>query len=233
VLLISCPRSACLLRAVDIVWCGDYFTTLDEIEHLARWALLTSAGASHPKKNCLWKCGRQGEQEIRCHSAFTRCPIHENTPICITQSATACREGRQLIYDLSAKHHNCLLLNYAIQKILRAGHEDEVASIGSSLASYFGVFHRLLANRLKEVPTATVARLRQLSTELRVPLYACCASTMGEHLIKGLPPPHPLPFMRGTHLEKELVLNSLAKRFRGEAHCKLEVSPHGLSAARS
>jgi len=43
-----------------------------------------------------------------------------------------------------------------------------VASIGSSLASYFGVFHRLLANRLKEVPTASLARLRQLSTELRV-----------------------------------------------------------------
>ena len=81
-----------------------------------------------------------------------------------------CREGRQLIYALSAKHHNCLLLNYAIQKILRQGHEDEVASIGSSLASYFGVFHRLLANKLREVPTASVARLRQISTELRASL---------------------------------------------------------------
>ena len=80
------------------------------------------------------------------------------------------RAGRQLIYELSAKHHNCLLLNYAIQKILRQGHEDEVASIGSSLASYFGVFHRLLAARLKEVPSASPARLRQLSTELKVAL---------------------------------------------------------------
>ena len=26
--------------------------------------------------------------------------------------------GRQLIYELSAKHKNCLLLNFAIQKIL-------------------------------------------------------------------------------------------------------------------
>ena len=79
-----------------------------------------------------------------------------------------CREGRQLIYALSAKHHNCLLLNYAIQKILRQGHEDEVASIGSSLASYFGVFHRLLANKLSEVPTASLHRLQGIVKELGV-----------------------------------------------------------------
>ena len=91
------------------------------------------------------------------------CQLHE-----VRFWVLLCRDGRQLIYALSAKHHNCLLLNYAIQKILRQGHEDEVASIGSSLASYFGVFHRLLANRLREVPSASVARLRQISTELRV-----------------------------------------------------------------
>ena len=37
-----------------------------------------------------------------------------------------CREGRQLVYDLSATHRSSLLLNYAMQKILRAGHEEEV-----------------------------------------------------------------------------------------------------------
>lgn len=79
------------------------------------------------------------------------------------------REGRQLIYQLSAQHKNSLLLNFAIQKILRAGHEDEVASVGSSLASYFGVFHRLMTNRLKEVPTANPARLQALVAELKVP----------------------------------------------------------------
>lgn len=31
----------------------------------------------------------------------------------------------------------------------RQGHEDEVARVGSSLASYFAVFHRLLSMRLK------------------------------------------------------------------------------------
>ena len=78
------------------------------------------------------------------------------------------REGRQLIYDLSTQHRNCLLLNYAIQRILKAGHEDEVASVGSSLASYFGVFHRLMANRLKEVPQADGPRLEKLAAELKV-----------------------------------------------------------------
>ena len=56
--------------------------------------------------------------------------------------------GRQMIYDLSATH-NCLLMNYGIQKILLQGLEAEVASVGSSLASYFSVFHRLLIARLR------------------------------------------------------------------------------------
>lgn len=47
-----------------------------------------------------------------------------------------------------------------------AGHEDEVASVGSSLAGYFGVFHRLMASRLKEVPMAGAARLAAIAEEL-------------------------------------------------------------------
>ena len=78
------------------------------------------------------------------------------------------RMGRQLLYQLSAQHRNCLLLNFAVQKILEDGHENEVASIGTSLAGYFGVFHRLMANRLKEVPRASDERLTQLSKELKV-----------------------------------------------------------------
>ena len=31
------------------------------------------------------------------------------------------------MYDLSATHRSSLLLNYAMQKILRAGHEEEVS----------------------------------------------------------------------------------------------------------
>ena len=43
-----------------------------------------------------------------------------------------------------------------------------MAGVGSSLASYFGVFHRLMANRLKEVPHADGARLEALAAELKV-----------------------------------------------------------------
>ena len=45
------------------------------------------------------------------------------------------REGRQLIYDLSATHRSSLLLNYAMQKILRAGHEEEVRTLAPAHAA--------------------------------------------------------------------------------------------------
>ena len=35
--------------------------------------------------------------------------------------------------------------------------------MGSSLAGYFGVFHRLLASRLKEVPAASASRLAAIA----------------------------------------------------------------------
>eukprot|EP00983_Pelagomonas_calceolata_P112221 1159863-Pelagomonas_calceolata.AAC.11 len=40
----------------------------------------------------------------------------------------------------------------------KKGHEDEVASVGSSLASYFTVFHRLLATRLRAALAACVPK---------------------------------------------------------------------------
>lgn len=61
------------------------------------------------------------------------------------------------------------------------GHEDEVAQIGSSLASYFSVFHRLLTTRLRAIalsflptegestfpdPSKVAKKLSSLSTEL-------------------------------------------------------------------
>lgn len=53
-----------------------------------------------------------------------------------------------------------------VQPSATAGHEDEVASVGSSLAGYFGVFHRLMASRLKEVPMAGAERLAAIADEL-------------------------------------------------------------------
>jgi TH1 protein len=57
--------------------------------------------------------------------------------------------------------------------VARAGHEDEVARVGSQLAGYFGVFHRLMASRLKDVPAADAARLRLITQELK---ESCCRS---------------------------------------------------------
>lgn len=41
---------------------------------------------------------------------------------------TSDKIGRQLIYDLSGVHKNSLMLNFAIQKILADGHDQEVSS---------------------------------------------------------------------------------------------------------
>lgn len=41
------------------------------------------------------------------------------------------QHSRKMIYELSAANKNSLLLNYAIQRILKQGHEDEVAQVGS------------------------------------------------------------------------------------------------------
>eukprot|EP00193_Tetraselmis_chui_P015289 CAMPEP_0177771694 /NCGR_PEP_ID=MMETSP0491_2-20121128/11758_1 /TAXON_ID=63592 /ORGANISM="Tetraselmis chuii, Strain PLY429" /LENGTH=165 /DNA_ID=CAMNT_0019289319 /DNA_START=6 /DNA_END=500 /DNA_ORIENTATION=+ len=81
------------------------------------------------------------------------------------------RQGRQLIYELSGEHKNCLLLNFAIQKILYQGHEGEVASVGSSLSGYFGVFHRLMVTRLRCIAASPPA---DIPTELASIAKSCC-----------------------------------------------------------
>ncbi len=78
------------------------------------------------------------------------------------------RAGRELIYTLSARYKNCQLLKYAMQRILMAGHDDEVASVGSRLAGYFEVFHNLMVKRLEEMLHGDDARMQVLSRELMV-----------------------------------------------------------------
>lgn len=81
--------------------------------------------------------------------------------------------GRKLIYELSATHRNCLLLDYGIQRILKMGHSDEVAQVGSSLASYFSVFHRLLTTRLRAM---ALSFLPLASEEIQEPFNASKAA---------------------------------------------------------
>lgn len=83
------------------------------------------------------------------------------------------RAGRELIYTLSARYKNCQLLKYAMQRILMAGHDDEVASVGSRLAGYFEVFYNLMVKRLEEMLHGDDARMQVLSKEL---MDICCSS---------------------------------------------------------
>lgn len=80
------------------------------------------------------------------------------------------RSGRELIYTLSARYKNCQLLKYAMQRILMAGHDEEVAAVGSRLAGYFEVFHNLMVKRLEEMLHASEERMPALSKELMVSL---------------------------------------------------------------
>jgi negative elongation factor C/D len=59
-------------------------------------------------------------------------------------------QWRALLYRLSADHKDCLLLNFAIQRISDAGHQSEIASLATASA-YFRVFNRVLATALSEV----------------------------------------------------------------------------------
>ena len=52
----------------------------------------------------------------------------QNTPAWVN-GLTADKIGRQLIYDLSGVHKNSLMLNFAVQKILADGHDQEVIKI--------------------------------------------------------------------------------------------------------
>lgn len=87
------------------------------------------------------------------------------------------RSGRELIYTLSARYKNCQLLKYAMQRILMAGHDEEVAAVGSRLAGYFEVFHNLMVKRLEEMLHAPEERMPALAKELMVSL-ACLAFMM-------------------------------------------------------
>jgi negative elongation factor C/D len=57
---------------------------------------------------------------------------------------------RKLLYELSAKHKDSLLLNYAIQRISEDGHQNEIASLPAA-NTYFPVYNRVLDYAFGEV----------------------------------------------------------------------------------
>ena len=79
--------------------------------------LSSDAASSHPQL-CLL------QEYIKEHfepSKFTAVFSKEGKPPAWLEKLQGDPGGRQLIYDLSARHRGCLMLNYAIQKILYAG----------------------------------------------------------------------------------------------------------------
>lgn len=79
---------------------------------------------------------------------------------------------RHLIYKLSESHRDCLLLNYGIQQISEAGHDDEIAALPSA-STYFSVFNRVLTNTIRKA-------LKQTEWDLKASLAdfaaMCCHS---------------------------------------------------------
>jgi negative elongation factor C/D len=59
-------------------------------------------------------------------------------------------DWRPVIYKLSEEHSDCLLLNYAIQRISDAGYQTEIATLTSS-STYFSVFNRVFKETLLKI----------------------------------------------------------------------------------
>ena len=66
----------------------------------------------------------------------------EHTPSWVG-GLTSDKIGRQLIYDLSGVHKNSLMLNFAVQKILADGHDQEVRILSPVSASNHAIIHNL------------------------------------------------------------------------------------------
>ena len=83
--------------------------------------------------------------------------------------------GRGVLFSLAEKHPNCLLITVAIQHAWQHGHADEVKALGPAAASYFSIFHELLADHFRDLISAgdDEARLAEATGAIRT---ACCQS---------------------------------------------------------
>ena len=62
--------------------------------------------------------------------------------------------GRGVLFSLAERHPNCLLITVAIQHAWNHGHADEVRALGPAAASYFSIFHELLADHFRALISA-------------------------------------------------------------------------------
>ena len=59
--------------------------------------------------------------------------------------------GRGVLFSLAEKHPDCLLITLAIQHAWQHGRADEVRALGPAAASYFSIFHELLADHFRDL----------------------------------------------------------------------------------
>ena len=66
--------------------------------------------------------------------------------------------GRELIFQLSNKHDDSLLLSFALKKIVSKGYGEEVARKDVDLSRYFDVYHSILMVRLRALASTNDER---------------------------------------------------------------------------
>ena len=66
--------------------------------------------------------------------------------------------GRELIFQLSNKHDDSLLLSFALKKIVSKGYDEEVARKDVDLSRYFDVYHSILMVRLRALASTNDER---------------------------------------------------------------------------
>ncbi|GAM22593.1 hypothetical protein SAMD00019534_057690, partial [Acytostelium subglobosum LB1] len=121
-------------------------------------------------------------------------------------------DWRSLIYQLSETHKNCLMLNFAIQKISDAGYQNEIASL-STASTYFSVFNKVLLDSLTHLVQLDEAELQDSIGEFK---KTCCNSQhtylYAQALISNIAQSHPNLKRIAQELELEVFERSKVAR---------------------
>ena len=99
------------------------------------------------------------------------------------------KHWRELIYELAEKYSDCLMLNFAIQRVSEAGYQREIASL-STASTFFPVFNKVLQQTLQSTFTMDDHQLENIMPEL---IKMCCHS---QH----------------TYFYSQILLNQLIKK---------------------
>ncbi|QDZ19698.1 TH1-like protein [Chloropicon primus] len=103
------------------------------------------------EKDCLWKFLSQFVRENFDPAAFSDVFSSGGGFPEWLQGLIEFPEGRELIYELTDQHRNCLFLNFAVHHILLQGFDKEVAAVGGSISGNFNVFNRLFIKKVEEL----------------------------------------------------------------------------------